>query len=83
MPEKTKAVFNLLKKAPEIIDGKGNVLLVSRQEIVQGDGSTSQHISISKIKRNSDGSQQGNVKSLFVPVGLVASLIKAIQSLEK
>jgi hypothetical protein len=83
MPERTKSKFNVLEKLPEISDDKGNVLIVSRQEIVQENGSKSEHLVISKIKRNSDGTQRGNVKSLFIPVELVNPLLKAIPTLKK
>lgn len=83
MPEQKIAKFNLLKKANEIADEKGNVLICSHQEIEQPSGSKSQHLVISKVRRNIDGSQAGKPKSLFIPVALVPQMIKSIELLLK
>lgn len=82
MTEKeNKAKFNLLQKASEVSDKKGNVFLVSLQEIVQENGSKSEHIVLTKIKRNVDGSQNGVTKSLFIPVSLAEEVTSTIDSL--
>lgn len=73
--------FNLLRKANEIGDDKGNFLIVTLQEIVQRNGSKTEHVVISKVRRNVDGTQQGDSKSLFIPKGLAPSLIQTIDSL--
>lgn len=81
MPEK-KATFNLIRKSEDILDKKGNVLITSLQEISQDNGSSSQHLVITKLKRNTDGSQSGNAKTLFIPVSLVEPLLDSISSLK-
>lgn len=82
MPEQ-KAKFNLLEKAEEITDDKGNYVIVSKQEIVQPNDSKTLHIVISKIRRNVDGTQQGNAKSIFIPVAMAPYVTKTINSLVK
>lgn len=78
-----KAKFNLVKKSNDITDKKGNVVVVSHQEIIQPDESKSDHIVLTKVRRNVDGTQSGNAKSLFIPKALSEDVIKAITLLSK
>lgn len=84
MPDnQEKAKFNLLKKANEVSDDKGNVVIVSHQEIVQLDGRKSQHVVISKIRRNVDGTQSGRPKSVFIPVSMITDVFKSVETVLK
>lgn len=77
-----KAKFDLIKKADEIKDDKGNVLISSLQKITQpSTGASSEHLVIAKIKRNNDGTQNGTAKNIFIPRSLVAQLLTQIKSL--
>jgi hypothetical protein len=82
MPEtQNKATFNLKRKANEVTDSKGNVLVLSIQEIVQSDDRKSEHLVITKFRRNVDGSQAGLSKSLFLPLALVPKLLETAKAL--
>ena len=50
---------------------------------MQSSGSSSEHIVVSKVRRNVDGTQQGVPKSLFLPIALIPEIIKAVESLKK
>lgn len=78
-----KAKFELVDRADEIVGKNGTVLIVSRQKIIQGNGISSEHIVVGKIRRNVDGTQAGVASSVFVPVDLAQKLIDAIMSLNK
>ncbi len=78
-----KPKFEIISKADNVVGKKGVEVLISRQKIIQPDKSESEHIVVKKIRRAEDGTQQGVVRQLFLPVDLVEDITKAILSLKK
>lgn len=84
MPEfADKPKFNLIKRLDEIKDKKGNAVILSKQEIIQPDGSKSVHGVISKVRRNIDGTQSGKPKTVFIPDELLSLVSKGLEVLSK
>ena len=74
---------NLLKKADMISDEKGNNVVVSKQEVIQDDGSKSTHLVIEKFKSSNTGVPMKGSTPLWIPQGLVPRTIDAINSLSE
>ncbi|MEO5350532.1 MAG: hypothetical protein H7836_12930 [Magnetococcus sp. YQC-3] len=83
MVDKQKAEFKLLSKSDDIIGKMGNVVIVSRQAIIQPSGSSSEFVVIRKIKRNADGTQNGRPTQIYLPVDLAGKVIEAVLTLSK
>lgn len=81
MPE--KATFNLKTKGEEVSDTKGNVIIPTLQEIEQPNGNKYEFVVLSKLKRNVDGTQTGNAKTVFIPVHMASEVMKQVNTLIK
>lgn len=73
--------FEVLGRPVEVPANAGNVYIISRQKITQPKGSSSEHIVINKIRRNSDGTQNGKNKQIFISVDSISEVVKAIGTL--
>lgn len=79
--QKEKATFKLLAKAEEIELDNGVVIVVSHQSISDSKRS-SEHLVISKITRDADGTQRDKPKKVFLPYSAKEKVAKAILSLK-
>ena len=71
----------LIEKAEEVKDQKGNHILVSKQKLIQENGSETLHYIFEKFKTSDTGVPQGRAKTFWVPSHMIEEVISAVQSI--
>lgn len=77
-----KPIFEEIARVPILRSPNGNTVLVSKQKIVQPNGSSTEHLVLTKYKVATDGTQQGDASRVYIPYGMKTDVANAINALE-